>query len=56
MPAEKCTIKCSSIKSGVFLIVRDSLKEGVLLRCSTFTQIVAQCMNRNPWRTAVISG
>ena len=53
VPADKCTIKCSSMKSGVFLIAHHPLKEGVLSRCSTFNQIVAQCMNRNPWITVV---
>ena len=51
--AEKWTIKCSSIKSGVFPFTLHPLKERVLCNCSIFTQIVAQCTNRNPWITAV---
>ena len=42
---EKWTIKCSSIKSGVFPFTLDTLLEGCGVNCLLFTQIVAQCMN-----------
>ena len=53
VPAMKSTIKCASLKSGVFLIAQWPLKERVRRDCSIFTQIVAQYTNRNPWITAV---
>ena len=42
---EKWTIKCSSIKFGVFPFTLDTLLEGCGVNCLLFTQIVAQCMN-----------
>ena len=39
VPAEKCTIKCSSIKSGVFLIAHSPLKERIPLKCSTLPKL-----------------
>ena len=38
---EKWTIKCSSIKSGVFPFTLDTLLEGCGVNCLLFTQIVA---------------
>ena len=45
--AEKSTIKCLSMKSGVFLIFLQPLKEVVQCKCSTFAQIVAQLRGPN---------
>ena len=46
-------IKYSSMKSGVFPVTLHPILEGVPLNYLTLTQIVAQCMRRHPWTTAV---
>ena len=46
--AENYTIKYSTMKSGVFPCTQEALQEGCQCKCSAFTQIVAQCINRTP--------
>ena len=41
------------MKSGVFPVTLHPLQEGVLHKYPTLTQIVAQCMRRCPWTSAV---
>ena len=43
------------MKSGVFPMCSEPLLEGAHIIFTTFTLIVAQCMNRHPWITAVTS-
>ena len=52
--SEKSIIKCSSMKSGVFLFPVNSTQRELMVFSPLYTQMVAQCTNNHPRITAVI--